>query len=266
MVAYSCNLACAGCISLSDRPRRGIEPFVNIEQWLDKWQTVISPRVVTLFGGEPCLHPDLVAVCEKIRQIWPDCVMRLITNGFLLDRYPAQAWFDLAPFEIQVSMHRSDREADINHQIRRVLLHSPSWKITQQGGEKQHRQITWSHESGVSIYKSMFAEFVVPYQSRAQDILPWYSDPAMAHAICGAPDTPILYKGLLYKCPAVANAMDLTGRSWFGYQGCDTDGDVDGFIANIGRPESCCAQCPDNERAVKINHLDKKNVKIKNLD
>jgi hypothetical protein len=192
--------------------------------------------------------------------------MRLITNGFLLHRFDPQAWFDLAPFEIQVSVHRQDHNANINDQIRTILLHDANWKVTQQGGEQQHRQITWSHANGVSIYKSIFAEFVVPYQTQGDQLHPWHSDPAQAHAICGAPDTPVLYKGLLYKCPAVANTMDLVGHSWFGYQGCDVSDDVDSFIANIGRPESCCGQCPDHVQAVRINHLDKKNVKIKNLD
>jgi hypothetical protein len=266
MVAYSCNLACAGCISISDRPRRGIEPRSNIETWLEKWKSRITPRIVTLFGGEPCLHPELVEICQAAREAWPDSMLRLITNGFLLDRHDPHAWFRLAPLEIQVSVHRQDHRSSIDSQIKKILQIDPSWRVTAQGGEREHRQITWSHPDGVSIYKSIFGEFVTPYRANGSEIRPWYSDPAQAHAICGAPDTPILYKGLLYKCPAVANAMDLTGDNWFGYRGLDVTDDLAGFISHIGLPESCCGQCPDRDQAVIINHLDMRNVKIKNLD
>lgn len=266
MVAYSCNLSCSGCISISDRPRRGIEPRHNIEAWLHKWQARLDPKIVTLFGGEPCLHPELVEICAEVRATWPGAVMRLITNGFLLDRYDPNVWYQLAPMEIQVSVHRQDHRCTIDAQIKKILMIDPVWRVTAQGGEHQHRQITWNHSSGLSIYKSIFAEFVVPYRAVGSEIKPWFSDPAQAHAICGAPDTPILYKGLLYKCPAVANAMDLVGQSWFGYRGLDVNDDLGDFISHIGLPEACCGQCPAQQQAVIIDHLDQKNVKIKNLD
>jgi hypothetical protein len=89
------------------------------------------------------------------------------------------------------------------------------------------------------------------------------SDPKKAHAICGAPNTPVLYKGKLYKCPAVANAMDLSGENWFDYTPCDSDVGLDEFINNIGRPEAVCGQCPQLNQAVIIDHFDTNNVIVK---
>ena len=89
------------------------------------------------------------------------------------------------------------------------------------------------------------------------------SQAELAHKICGAPDTPVLYKGMLYKCPAVANAMDLSQNNWFGYQPCQDSDTLDKFVAGIGCPEIVCQQCPDRSQAVIIDHMDKKNVVIK---
>ena len=260
MVAYSCNISCVGCISISDRKRDGIANLEDIADWCEKWKNYIDPEIITVFGGEPCLHPKLVTVCQTIRTAWPKSIIRLITNGYLLDNFNPADWFTLGSFEIQISLHRLDHRKTIDRAIKNILLQRNDWKITTHGG-KDHKQIAWTSDN-ISIYKSIFKEFVIPYKN---DLKPWYSDPAKAHEICGSPNTPILYKGLLYKCPAVANAMDISGENWFNYRPYDINDNLQEFIDNIGKPEVLCGQCPDKQQAVIINHFDIKNVKTKNI-
>lgn len=262
MIAYSCNISCAGCISISDIKRSGIESFDNISTAIHKWKSVVTPNVVVLFGGEPCLHPRLQDICALVRQAWPEAIIRLITNGYLLDNFDSSKWFDFAPFEFQVSVHRQDHEPAINKKIKNIVQHRHPWTVSKQGGANQHRQITWRHNN-FSIYKSIFSEFVVPYKKTQDQYLPWHSDPAQAHKICGSPATPILYKGLLYKCPPVANILDIIGDNWFDYHAVDVHDDIKEFMQNIGCPESVCGQCPDQTQAVVINHFDKENVIVR---
>ena len=261
MIAYSCNIACAGCISISDRKRDGVASLSDISAWCTKWQEYLDPEVITIFGGEPCLHPKLVEVCNTVRSAWPESTIRLITNGYLLDHFDPSNWFTLGKFEIQVSLHRQDHRAIIDAAIKNILLQRTNWKTTAHG-EDNHKQIAWAN-GDVTIYKSVFKDFVVPYKDNVQ---PWYSDPAQAHKICGSPNTPILYKGLLYKCPAVANAIDISGENWFDYHGYDVSDNLTEFVSNIGRPETVCGQCPDQQQAVIINHFDTNNVKTKNIN
>lgn len=261
MVAYSCNIACAGCISISDRKRDGIVSLDDVSAWSTKWKDYIDPEIISVFGGEPCLHPKLIDVCRDIRLAWPNSVIRLITNGYLLDNFDPKDWFTLGKFEMQISLHRQDHRSIIDTAIKNILLQRPDWKITTYGGI-DHKQIAWANDS-VTIYKSVFKDFVVPYKD---DIKPWHSDPAAAHKICGSPSTPILYKGLLYKCPAVANAIDITGENWFNYHAYDVTDNLSEFVSNIGHPETVCGQCPDKQQAVIINHFDIKNVKTKNIN
>jgi hypothetical protein len=120
----------------------------------------------------------------------------------------------------------------------------------------------WTHNN-FSVYKSVFSDFVVPYKKTQDQYLPWHSDPTEAHKICGSPATPILYKGLLYKCPPVANIIDITGDNWFDYHAVGAHDNLNEFVQNIGRPESVCGQCPDRTQAVVINHFDKENVIVR---
>jgi hypothetical protein len=267
MIAYSCNISCAGCISISDIKRSGIESLESLTNSVAKWKNIVSPEVVAIFGGEPCLHPRLIDICALVRQAWPKSTIRLITNGYLLDNFDPSSWFDFAPLEIQVSVHRKDHESVINKKIKNILQHRRPWKVKTHGGKNQHRQISWTHEN-VSIYKSIFGEFVVPYKKILNEFLPWHSDPVQAHKICGSPATPILYKDLLYKCPPVANIIDITGKNWFNYCAVDVVDDVKAFVDTIGRPESVCGQCPELSQAVVIDHLNQENVvvKHKNID
>ena len=112
MIAYSCNISCAGCISISDRKRDGVASLDDIAAWCSKWNTYIDPEIITIFGGEPCLHPKLIEVCQTVRLAWPNSVIRLITNGYLLDNFDPSHWFTLGKFEMQVSLHRQDHRLD----------------------------------------------------------------------------------------------------------------------------------------------------------
>jgi len=263
MIAYSCNIACLGCISISDRKREGVAKLSDIAAWIDKWHTVINPKTITLFGGEPCIHPKLIEICGLIRKYWNKSVIRLITNGYLLDNFNPEAWYNFEPFEIQVSIHRKDHEERINESIKKILIVKKGWKTSNHGDEfNQHKQLQWKLNE-FTLYKSIFKDFIVPYKTTKEKLQAWHSDPKEAHKICGAPATPILYKGKLYKCPPVANVIDISGENWFNYNGYDVTDNIAEFIANINKPESVCGQCPDLSQAVIINHFNKDNVIVK---
>jgi sulfatase maturation enzyme AslB (radical SAM superfamily) len=266
MVAYSCNLACRGCISLSDHARDGIEPYQSLCADIGRWKHLLIPDTVSIFGGEPCLHPRLVEICRHIRLAWPNSLLRLITNGLLLDRFEPSAWFDLAPFEMQVSVHRRDIEPKINQNLLAIMQQRSGWKVSPSEGAA-HEQLQWQIP-GVRIYKSIFKDFIEPYRRLNGQLIAWHSDPAKAHAVCGSPASPVLHRGKLYKCPAVAGLIDVTGENWSGYQPCQDADTLDEFCDQIGRSESVCGQCPDLQSAVIYDHSLPINVHVKqkNID
>jgi MoaA/NifB/PqqE/SkfB family radical SAM enzyme len=260
-IAYACNIKCSGCISLSDFARKGVASVEEIQSWLEYWHTYLDIDVIVLFGGEPLIHPHLLDVCTTIRKYYPASTIRLITNGYLLDNFEPDSWFQFAPFEIQVSIHRLDHESVINEKIKKIIKTKPGWTTAVEGLNK-HQQIKFNLDN-FSIYKSKFQDFVAPYGLVDNRPMALKSDPVRAHSICGSPNTPVLYKGKLYKCPPVANLIDYLGENWNNYKSCDQAEDLDAFVNQIGCPESVCAQCPDNTNAIIFDHFDKENVRVK---
>lgn len=260
MIVYSCNLACQGCISLSDFNRNGVASINDIESWCSDWHQVLVPNVITLFGGEPTLHPKLPEICKIIKTYWPSATLRLITNGYLLDNFSSDVWFNFSPFELQVSIHRLDHEKLINQKLKKILANHKDWSVIKHNND--HIQIEW-FRPGFRLYKSKFGEFVAPYLLDHGNIVAAQSDPASAHAICGAPDTPVLYKNKLYKCPAVANIIDHTGENWLGYTPLSSTDDLTDFISMINKPEPVCRQCPDKSSAIVFDHQLKDTVIVR---
>lgn len=262
-VAYACNLSCKGCISLSDFDRRGVESIADIQQQCDTWSQVLDPSVISIFGGEPLLHPRIEKVLDAIRRAWPDAVIRLITNGYLLRRHDPEKWFRFGALEMQVSVHRQDHEQMITREIKRIVSRRSDWRATR-GSLDGHRQLELHHPD-LTIYKSKFRTFVMPYRLEAGELKPFNSDPKKAHGICGSPDTPILYRNKLYKCAPLPNILELDRGKHYTYQGVGPDGDVKHLVDNINKPESVCAMCPDSA-AHSVDHFNKENVHVKDID
>jgi organic radical activating enzyme len=262
-VAYACNLACKGCISLSDFDRRGVEPLQDIKEQCKTWSKILEPAVVSIFGGEPLLHPRLKQVLDLIRKSWPKALIRVITNGYLLRRYDPEMWFTFGPLEMQVSVHRQDHEPIITKEIKRIVKCRDTWS-TYRSKSDGHRQLEL-HNKDLSIYKSKFKTFVMPYRLENGELRPFKSNPKKAHSICGSPDTPILYRNKLYKCAPLPNILELDKSGHYKYKGTEADGDVEGLVKKINRPETVCSMCPENLNH-SIDHFKKENVRVKNIN
>ena len=250
-VAYACNLSCKGCISLSDFDRRGVESLGDIQQQCATWSKIIDPSV------------RIQKVLKAIREAWPNAVLRLITNGYLLRRHDPETWFNFGPMEMQVSIHRKDHEKMITDEIKRIVECRKEWHTSRSelGG---HRQLELHHKD-LTIYKSRFKTFVMPYRLEGGEIKPFNSDPAKAHSTCGSPNVPILYRNRLYKCAPLPNILELDKGKHYSYKGIEPDGDVSSIIDNIGKPESVCAMCPETV-SHSIDHFSKENVHVKDID
>ena len=264
-VAYACNLSCKGCISLSNDEfkRKGVEPLQDIKEQCETWSKILDPSVISIFGGEPLLHPKIEKVLSLIREYWPQSQIRFITNGYLLRRYDPNMWFKFGDLEMQVSIHRLDHEQMITEEIKKIVRCRTGWqaKRTSYGG---HTQLELHHDE-LSVYKSKFKTFVMPYKFDNGKLEPFKSDPKKAHSICGSPDTPILYKNKLYKCAPIANILDLDHNDLYNYEGTEATGDIEALVKMINKPEKICSMCPE-QRSHSIDHMKKENVHVKNID
>lgn len=91
-VVDHCNLTCAGCCSLSPALAPRFDDPDALARDLALAARVVAPRVFKIVGGEPLLHPEIVALARVARASGVAPRVSLTTNGLLLARAPDALW------------------------------------------------------------------------------------------------------------------------------------------------------------------------------
>ena len=103
------------------------------------------------------------------------------------------------------------------------------------------------------------AEFVKTYQGQYSNMQPHESDPILAFDNCCQQTCPLLHNGRIYKCSTSGLLKDTLERfdypnlsMWKNYltNGLEpdcSDSELEEFIANFGKPNKICAQCPTKQ-------------------
>ena len=64
-----------------------------------------SIKTLMLLGGEPFLHPQLIELCKIAREIFPDILLNILTNGIILsDNYPEEKINELKSLNVLTSI------------------------------------------------------------------------------------------------------------------------------------------------------------------
>jgi len=92
-----CNLNCWGCShfsTLADETYLSLDSFANDMKRISELSSgnIVS---INLQGGEPLLHPDLIKFFEISRLYFKKTIIRLITNGLLLNSMQESFWLSL---------------------------------------------------------------------------------------------------------------------------------------------------------------------------
>jgi MoaA/NifB/PqqE/SkfB family radical SAM enzyme len=89
-----CNLNCTGCLNFSPLS----EPVFLALNEFEKDMSCLSHlthqllKVVTLYGGEPLLHPQFLDFVKLTRKYFPNTAIKIITNGILLAKQDDNFW------------------------------------------------------------------------------------------------------------------------------------------------------------------------------
>jgi len=82
-----CNLSCKSCISFSPVNRADYYEKGECEKDIKKLeQLTLAPSRISISGGEPFLHPDLLDIIIITRNSFPEIPIYCCTNGSLLDK------------------------------------------------------------------------------------------------------------------------------------------------------------------------------------
>lgn len=111
-VVHGCNLTCESCSHYSNHGLKGMLAPEEAGRWMMPWARRLAPRTFSLLGGEPTLHPELTRFIGLARLHWRRSEIRLVTNGFFLDRHPdlPRALASAGKSVLEVSIHHASDE------------------------------------------------------------------------------------------------------------------------------------------------------------
>lgn len=132
-VVDHCNLTCADCCSLSPALAPRFDDPDALARDLALAARVVAPRVFKLVGGEPLLHPEIVALARIVRASGIAPAVSLTTNGILLARAPDALWAALDA----VTVSRYPGVGPDDRAVERITARAAEHRVP----------INWKHQS-----------------------------------------------------------------------------------------------------------------------
>jgi Radical SAM superfamily/4Fe-4S single cluster domain len=238
-ITHGCNLTCESCSHYSNQGHSGQLSLETFESNLKDWHTKIVPDTLTFLGGEPALHSKLPEFFKIARKYWPNTELRVITNGFYIQRHPTLpiVMKEVGNAYIYVSVHHSDPAYTEKIQPSLDLLES------------------WNKEYGTRIHKSeSFGKWTRRYFGKGDNIEPFKdNNPRASWEICNAKLCTQIFENKIWKCAPLAY-LQLQDRkynlseSWnkyLDYQPLTLDAtaeEINAFFNTEDIPE--CGMCP----------------------
>jgi len=245
--AHACNLACESCAHYSDYAHKGVVSLDEARGWMAPWSERLAPLTFSILGGEPTIHPDLVGFLELSRRMFPHATLRLVTNGFFLDRHPRLPEF----------MAR-DRNA-----ILYLSIHHDAPEYRERVEPVIELLREWKRRHGIlaEVYRSA-RNWTRRYRGQGAEMQP-YADgaPRASWEACEAKFCPQLFEGCIWKCAPLAylpmqHARFNLSQQWSPYlayrplePGCSGEALAEFFSREEERQ---CAMCPAKPEAMKL--------------
>lgn len=240
-VAHACNLSCDYCTHYSNHGHKGIVSLEEAEAWLDGWKHRLRPNEFVLLGGEPTVHPRLPEFVTLSRRAFPDAEIRLITNGFFLERHPdlPRVLEEIGNALLVVSIHHDSPEY-----LEKI---EPSLGLARR----------WQDEYDVRVeIRHSDREWMRLYRGAGAGMEPFDDgDPRRSWKNCVTRHCTQLFEGRLWKCPPLAYLKLQKARygerfssAWdpyLKYEGLPpsaSDAELAEFLARKAEP--WCAMCP----------------------
>lgn len=197
-LAHGCNLSCQQCSHYSNHRLAGKLPTVeDADREYSAWSHRLQPKRFALLGGEPLLNPAIVQHIQLARQHWADSELMLVTNGFLLHRFlNLPTVLRETRCRLEVSQHGTHEEYVTR--FRKVKELVWRWRADFPGIRIHIRH---SHRGWMRQYRVVDGK-----------PMPFDSKPNAAFKVCMQKTCTQLYRGLLWKCPALAYFAKLESK------------------------------------------------------
>jgi uncharacterized Fe-S cluster-containing radical SAM superfamily protein len=271
-----CNLACAGCNRFNDYNFTGYQRWSDYAEVYQQWAEQVDIGSIGILGGEPLLNPTFLAWVQGINQLWPGKKIRIISNGFRLDRHA-----DLYPIleqhrniELWVGIHNKQHKSEIIQKVRDFGQAPHTVTFNTDNPYQQYMTITDARGVRIKIeYNWWFHQGAIVKTDGALTL--HQSDVARAHDICHMKTCHHFIRGELYKCGVAAvlpefdqqHSLTLSAEdrelmlSYRPLKITDSGTAKQQFVNSLDQPIDQCKFCPEQYNGDQIFAQQKKDLK-----
>ena len=255
-----CNLACSGCNRFNNYNFTGYQRWSDYAEVYQRWAQEVNISSIGILGGEPLLNPTFLEWVQGINQLWPRKEIRIISNGFRLDRQ-TNLYSVLTQYrniKLWIGIHNKQHKKDIVQKVKDFTQAPHTVSFNNDNPYQQYMVITDANGVQVRIeYNWWFHQGAITKQDGALSL--HQSDVIKAHDICHMKTCHHFIRGELYKCGVVAllpefdqqhplalNAKDRQlMMSYRPLQISDSLDTKQQFVSNLKQPIDQCRFCPE---------------------
>jgi MoaA/NifB/PqqE/SkfB family radical SAM enzyme len=136
-VADHCNLNCAGCSHFSPLADEHFLDVRTYEKDCKRFSELTKGYIHTirLMGGEPLLHDKITDIIKITRENFPDSIIKIVTNGILLDSQKAEFWDCCHSNDVVISI----TSYPVNLNVRKIFELSKEHDVNLENYSKGYR-------------------------------------------------------------------------------------------------------------------------------
>lgn len=103
-VTEHCNLNCKGCFHYSPLAKPAFLDIIQYEKDMKRLSELFynEAEYINLMGGEPLLNPDIIKIMKITRQYFKHSLIRIVTNGIMLNEMSDEFWRECQINDISV--------------------------------------------------------------------------------------------------------------------------------------------------------------------
>jgi hypothetical protein len=256
-VTHACNFSCDNCGDFSNYNHTEIIDLDTLISWYEPWYKRLIPGIVSIIGGEPLLNKDIINIIYTTKKYWndPSTDYEILSNGWLLDRYP-ELPKALADTDCKLVISKHFNEGEYLKKFEEIVSTVEKWHV--EYGIRY--RIDDSYKEWRRLYKGQGAD-IEPFED---------NDPEGSWNICPTyQDCFQLMEKAIYKCCLLAylplqkkkHGLSAKWDEYLKYQplmpGC-SDEDIIEFFNR--KAEKYCSMCPSenfhNMEDLKFYHRD----------
>ncbi len=281
-----CNLTCDNCATYNNYRLKGHYSYKDSAHYVEEWSKIIDMRHLHIHGGEPFSNPDLPNWTWNIRKLWPNNVIKITTNGTMLDQHRDFVKECIANnIVIEIAVHDPALWDSIESVVVSILSGSEYsiWEDVNQDFERGNIENYFSYvkhfvgPQGNDLFTMEQAyEFMPSSIDRIENSVIYMrrSNQETAHNNCYISQCNYIIEGRLYKCKTTAMS-DILHRNFAVNQDCQdilnrsksvlpTDPDVLEFLNSLDKSIEQCRLCPETPTSdmVKIYPLAKTKPRV----